>query len=130
MGSRGASPRRSVSTGRAVAIFAAVTVAVVLIGGWVMTRVYPGADARRAILTSAAIAVVVQLVAFLIARRAAARSSAIAGWGIGALLRMVILAVYALVVVQALGLLAMPALISLAVFFFVSTLVEPLLLNV
>ena len=118
------------STGRAAAIFSAVTVAVVLIGGWVMTRVYPGADAQRAIVTSAAIAIVVQLVAFLIARRAAARSSVIAGWGIGALLRMAILAVYALVVVQALGLLAMPALISLAVFFFVSTLVEPLLLNV
>ena len=118
------------STARATAIFSAVTVAVVLIGGWVMTRVYPGADARRAIVTSAAIALVVQLVAFLIARRAAARSSAIAGWGIGSLLRMAILAVYALVVVQALGLLAMPALISLAVFFFVSTLVEPLLLNV
>ncbi len=118
------------STGRAVVLFAGITAAVVLVGGWVMTRVYPGADARRAILTSAAVAIVVQLVAFVIARRAAARSNAIAGWGPGALLRMVILAVYALVVVQALGLAAMPALISLAVFFFVSTLVEPLLLNV
>jgi hypothetical protein len=38
--------------------------------------------------------------------------------------------VYALVVVQALGLSATPALVSLATFFFLSTLVEPLLLNV
>jgi hypothetical protein len=32
--------------------------------------------------------------------------------------------------VQALGLASVPAMVSLAVFFFVSTLVEPLLLNV
>jgi hypothetical protein len=118
-----------VSTTRAVALFAAITAAVVLIGGWIMTRVYPGADARRAILISATVAVLVQLVAFAIARRAAARSNAIVGWGLGSLLRMVVLAVYALVVVRAFDLPAMPALISLAVFFFVSTLVEPLLLN-
>jgi hypothetical protein len=113
-----------------MSLFAGVTAAVVLIGGWILTLVYPGEDARRAILTSAGVAVVVQLVAFALARRAAVRNNAIVGWGLGALLRMVVLAVYALIVVRALGLATMPALISLAVFFFISTLVEPLLLNV
>jgi hypothetical protein len=43
---------------------------------------------------------------------------------------MAVLVVYALVIVPALGVLATPALLSLATFFFLSTLVEPLLLNV
>lgn len=115
---------------RATALFAAVTLVVVLAGGALMAMVYPGPEARRAIATSAAIAVVVQLLSFAIVRLAAASNNAFAGWGLGALLRMGILAVYALVIVQALGLAAAPALLSLALFFFVSTLVEPLLLNV
>ncbi len=113
---------------RATALFAALTAVLILGGAWVFTLVYPGADARRAIVASAAVAFVVQLVAFALARIAASRQNAIAGWGLGALLRMGVLAVYALVVVKALGLLAVPALVSLATFFFVSTLVEPLLL--
>lgn len=118
------------TTGRAVSLFAVVTAVVVVVGGWLLTLVFPGEAARRAIGISALVAAGVQLVAFAIARRAAVRSHAVAGWGLGALLRMAVLAIYALVVVQAVGLVATPALVSLAVFFFVSTLVEPLLLNV
>ncbi len=118
------------TTARATGVFAATTLAVVLAGGWVLTLVYPGDAARRAVLASGVVAVVVQLAAFAIARRAAVRQNAVAGWGLGALLRMAVLALYALVVVQALGLASVPAMVSLAVFFFVSTLVEPLLLNV
>jgi hypothetical protein len=44
-------------------------------------------------------------------------------------LRFLTLAVYALLVVKALGLAQAPALLSLAGFFFVTTLVEPLLLK-
>jgi hypothetical protein len=118
------------TTGRALALFALVAAVVVVVGGWILTLVYPGEAARRAIVASAVVAFVVQLVAFAIARRAAQRSNAVAGWGLGALLRMAVFALYALVLVQALGLVSTPALISLAVFLFVSTLVEPLLLNV
>lgn len=118
------------TTGRAVGVFAAITVAVVVLGGWILTLIYPGDAARRAVVASGIVALVVQSVAFAIARRAAVRRNAVAGWGIGALLRMAVLALYALVVVQALGLASVPALVSLAVFLFVSTLVEPLLLNV
>ena len=118
------------TTGRALAVFALVAAGVVVVGGWILTLVYPGEPARRAIVASAVVAFVVQLVAFAIARRAAQRSNAVAGWGLGALLRMMVFALYALVLVKALGLVSTPALISLAVFLFVSTLVEPLLLNV
>ena len=120
----------AMTTGRALALFALIAVAVVVVGGWILTLVYPGEAARRAIVASAVVACVVQLVAFAIARRAAQRSNAVAGWGLGALLRMMVFALYALVLVKALGLVSTPALISLAVFLFVSTLVEPLLLNV
>ncbi|GLC27929.1 hypothetical protein rosag_44420 [Roseisolibacter agri] len=120
----------AMTMGRALALFALVAAAVVVVGGWILTLVYPGEAARHAIVASAVVAFVVQLVAFAIARRAAQRSNAVAGWGLGALLRMMVFALYALVLVKALGLVSTPALISLAVFLFVSTLVEPLLLNV
>lgn len=114
---------------KAAALFAAATVVIVGVAGWVFTRVYPTAEGERAVLTSAVVAVVVQLFGFLILLLAR-KSNPIGAWGLGALLRMGVLAVYALVVVQMLGLAAAPALLSLATFFFLSTLVEPLLLNV
>ncbi len=114
---------------KAFALFAAVTVGIALLGSWIFGLVWDGADAARAVTTSAVVAVVVQLFGFAIVRLTA-RSNPIAGWGLGALLRMGVLVLYALVGVQALGLASAPALLSLAAFFFVSTLVEPLLLNV
>lgn len=114
---------------KAVALFAAATGLIVGVGGWVFTLFYPTADGRRAVLASALVAVAVQLFAFLILRLAR-KSNAIAAWGLGALLRITVLCVYALVVVQVFGLAAAPALLSLATFFFLSSLVEPLLLNV
>jgi hypothetical protein len=50
------------------------------------------------------------------------------GWGIGAVLRVVVLAVYALLIVPALGLPGAAALVSLVTFMFLSMLIEPLLL--
>ena len=114
---------------RAVALFAGVTLLVVLVGGWLFGLLYAAPEAQRAVWTSAAVAFVVQLFGFAIVRLAA-RSNPIAGWGLGALLRFAVLGVYGFVVVGALGLASGPALLSLAAFFFVSTLVEPLLLNV
>jgi hypothetical protein len=114
---------------KAIALFAAITLVVVVLGGWLFGLIYTGPEASRAVWTSAAVAFVVQLFGFAVVRLAA-RSNPIAGWGLGALLRFGVLAVYGLVVVGALGLASGPALLSLAAFFFVSTLVEPLLLNV
>ncbi len=113
---------------KAIGIFAVVSLAIIAVVGGVMSLLYVAPDERRAIVISGVIAFVVQMFAFSIARLVA-RENVIAGWGMGALMRMLVLAVYAIVVVRALGLPSAPALVSLAAFFFLSTLVEPLLLN-
>jgi hypothetical protein len=51
------------------------------------------------------------------------------GWVLGIAIRFVTLVVYGVVAVKVLGMPAPPGLISLASFFFVSTLVEPKLLT-
>lgn len=84
-----------------------------------------GADAVRA---SAWLAFIVQTFTFMIARLVA-RQNVIAGWGLGVILRFGSVAFWALLGIKALGLVSGPALISLVVFYFVSTLVEPLFLN-
>ncbi len=83
-----------------------------------------------AILVSAGVAIVVQLFAFAIVKLAARGGNVIAGWSLGALLRFAALGLYAMVGARELGLPSGAALVSLALFFFVSMLVEPLLLNV
>ena len=80
-------------------------------------------------LASAAVALVVQLVAFILLRLSRGKN-VFAGWGVGALLRFVALGAMALVIAGALGLDKNAALISLAAFLFLSMLVEPLLVNV
>ena len=113
---------------KAIAIFGAVSFAIIVVVGAVMSLLYVMPDERRAIVTSGVIAFIVQIFAFSTARLVS-RENVIAGWGLGALMRLLVLGVYAVVVVRALGLPSAPALVSLAAFFFLSTLVEPLLLN-
>jgi hypothetical protein len=84
--------------------------------------------ARRAVFWSAGIAVVVQLVAFAIARRARAEG-VFKAVGAGAILRVLALVVYALVFLEPLGLPPVPALLSLALLFFVTTVLESWLLT-
>jgi hypothetical protein len=99
----------------------AATLAVLLV-------VYRGAADRRAVAVSAIVAVVVQMGAFT-AALALARTNVMAGWGLGAVVRLVALALYALVFVPPLGLPLSAALISLALFLFLSTLIEPFFLK-
>jgi hypothetical protein len=82
----------------------------------------------RAVWISAAIAMCTQWLAFAIARPFV-KKNPIAGWGLGSLLRFVVLAVHALVGVKALGLDSSPALLSLVGFLFITMLVEPLFLR-
>lgn len=82
----------------------------------------------RAIWISIGVAVVVQLVALGILR-IAGPGRVIAAWGGGALLRLVALLVYGWAIVPALHLPLTPALLTLAGVLFLTTLVEPLLLN-
>lgn len=111
-----------------VVLFAALSLALIACAAWVMTYVYESPDATRAVWTSAAVAFSVQVLAFAIVKLSA-KTNVIAGWGIGTIVRFVVLGVYALVFVKALGLPSGAALVSLAAFFFVSTLIEPLLLK-
>lgn len=85
-------------------------------------------DERRALVIGAAIALVVQLAAFLVARRMRQRN-VFAGWGLGVALRFVALAVVGLVVAPSLDLPLTAALLGLAIYLFLSTLVEPLFLK-
>ena len=114
---------------KALGLFLAATMAIVVLGGWILGFVWPDAAAAHAVRVSAGVAVLVQLLAFGILRLAG-RQNAIAAWGLGALLRFVVLGLYAMVLVKAFALAGTPAIVSLALFFFLSTLVEPLLLNV
>ncbi|HSU92679.1 MAG TPA: hypothetical protein VLI43_03165 [Gemmatimonadaceae bacterium] len=110
------------------AIFALVSLPVIALFAWMLTYAFPTAADAHSIVVSAVIAWVVQLVSFAIARSWAA-SNVIAGWGLGMLIRFFVLAIYALIGVKVLGLELTPALVSLAAFFFVSTLAEPVLLK-
>jgi hypothetical protein len=113
---------------RAMAVYAAVSLAIIAVGAWIFGLLFPAPDERRAVLLSAGIAFVVQLVTFALARRTAG-TNPFAGYGLGMLLRFATLFVFALFVVGRLGLPSSAALLSLATFFFVSTLVEPPLLK-
>lgn len=114
---------------RSIALFMATQLVLVFGLMFVMQRfVWPGDEAARAIQASAWLAVAVQLFTFAFARLVA-RQQVIAAWGLGVLLRFAAVAFWAFLGIKALGLLAGPALLSLVVFFFVSTLVEPLFLN-
>lgn len=102
---------------------AAVAVALVALAAPVLLYVFRGPGARRAVLTSAGVALAVQGLTFL-AARAAPPGRVFTVWVGGALARMLALVLYALVAIKPLALPAAPALLSLATFFFVTTLAE------
>jgi hypothetical protein len=111
-----------------MALFALLSLALVAGAYWVLGLIYAAPAERRALAVSAGVAYVVQLFAFAVARMMAA-SNVIAGWGLGVVLRLVTLAVYALVIVKAFGLVPGAALFSMALYLFLSTLIEPPLLK-
>ena len=82
----------------------------------------------RAIWISIAFGLVVQMITLVVAR-SFGPDQMMTGWGIGAILRLVTLLAYGWGVVPALGLPLTPALVTLAIVYFVTTLVEPLLLT-
>ena len=113
---------------RKTAIFGVATATLISFVAWLLTFGFPTAEDRRAIVTSAVIAFVVQLISFTIARAWSAKN-VIAGWGLGMLIRFAVLAMYALFGASLLGATPTAALVSLVAFFFVSTLLEPVLLS-
>jgi hypothetical protein len=115
--------------GRGLALYALCSVLVIGLAGAVLTAVYGSAPDRQAVWVSAGIALLVQVIAFAIARLLAAGGNGIAGWGLGAVICLTVLVIYGFVS-RALGLPSNVALLSLATFFFLTELIEPPLLNV
>ena len=113
---------------KSVVMFLVVGAVIIIAAAGVMMLVYHGADERRAIVMSAVAAFATQILAFGVVR-SMAKKNLIAGWGLGAILRFVMFGVWALVIAKSLGLPSAAAMVSMAVFLFSSTLVEPLFLK-
>jgi hypothetical protein len=105
-----------------------MTIGVVLVVGALLSLAFRGPGDASAIWLSGVIAVAVQFAAFSIGATVG-KANIMARLGSGALLRLVALVAYALVAVLVLKLPSVAALISLATFFFFSTLIEPLLIK-
>jgi len=115
--------------GRGLAYYALASVAAIGISAGLFVTYYSAPLERRAVVISAIVALVIQLIAFVIARRMSDKGNAIAGWGLGALICFTTLIAYGFVS-RALGLPSNAALLSLATFFFLTELIEPPLLTV
>jgi hypothetical protein len=124
----GAVATRGAPNVRGWAVYALAAVAMIAAVAWLLTMAFPGPRDAAAIRLSAIVAIVVQLVAFAVTRTIVQRHL-IAGWGAGSLLRFLTLVVYALLAVKVLGMPPVAALVSLATFLFLSTLIEPLFLR-
>lgn len=110
-------------------LFALATAVIALLGAVLLSRVFTEPRSTSAVWTSASLAVVVQIATFAIARRYALKG--VKGWGIGALMRVTALVVYGALFFGPLqlGFPLEPALLSFALFVFVSTVLEPLFLS-
>ncbi len=108
--------------------FAALALVLIVGLAWLLTRLWPGPLEQQAIWFSAGIALAIQVVGFFFVR-IFMPANMIAGWGAGMLLRFVTLVLHALVGTKVMGYPPAPALLSLAAFFFVSTLIEPVFLK-
>lgn len=114
---------------KSLALYAVIVITIVAIICWLMTMAFKGPLDAKAMLLSGLVVVVVQVASFAVTKLLAPKGLFI-GWGAGALLRLTTLVVYSLLVVKVLALPAVPALLSMVVFFFLSTLIEPLLLRI
>ena len=117
------------SMGRAVLLYGLASALAIVLAGGVFTAVYGSSLERSTIWLSALVALVVQVVAFAIARAMVDGGRGIAGWGLGAVICFVALIVFGFAS-RALGLPSDAALLSLATYFFLTELIEPPLLNV
>lgn len=112
---------------RAFGLYAAACVIGVALMGAVAWS-FVSAQGRNALLVSGVLAVVVQMVAFAFAR-GLRRKNVMLGWGVGSVLRLVVLVVYALVAARTMRAELTPALLGFVAFLFVTTVIEPIFLK-
>ena len=111
------------SKGRAFTLYALSCVVVIGLAAGVFTALFSAGAERQAVWVSAGVALVVQLVAFGIARTLADGGNGIAGWGLGAVICLLVLVVYGFAS-RAIGLPQSAALLSLATYFSLTELIE------
>jgi hypothetical protein len=121
-----------VKEGRALGFFAAVSAALIVIATVVLRTYFTTVVEHRAMLVSAGLAFAVQLGSYAFLRPARSGRGApgelLLRWGIGAVMRLMVLVLYApLARIMFLSLDA--ALVSLVTFFFMTMMAEPLLLE-
>jgi hypothetical protein len=108
--------------------FALVSLALIAAAAVGLGFFFTGEGDRVAIWLSAAIAWTTQLAAFPVVRKLVA-SNLIVGWAVGSLVRMGTLLVYALLGIMVFKLSMTPAHVGLALFYFLSMVIEPLFLR-
>ena len=108
--------------------FAGLSLLLIVGLAWLFTKLWPDPMAQQSIWFSAGIALGIQIIGFVFVR-VFVSANVIAGWGAGMLLRFLTLVLHALIGVRLMGFPPAPALLSLAAFFFVSTLIEPVFLK-
>lgn len=109
-------------------VFLAAAAGLIAIIGVVLALVFPGSANLRAIAISAALALAVQMVSFLILQKMQGQTVMI-GWGLGSLVRFGALIAYGLLATDMLGLPLSAALFSLAAFLFATSILEPVMLQ-
>jgi hypothetical protein len=117
---------------RALLFFAGVSAALIIIATIILRTYFRTVDQHRAMLVSAGLAFAVQLGSYALLRPARAGRGApgelLLRWGIGAVLRLFVLILYA-PIARIINLSVEAALVSLVTFFFLTMMAEPLLLE-
>lgn len=112
---------------RGFAEYAASCLVIVALVGAIASA-FTGAAGRQTVLASACLAFAVQMIAFAIARLLQPRHLLL-GWGLGSVLRLVMLVLYAIVVAKLWRAPITPALLSFVACLFATTVVEPVFLR-
>ena len=117
---------------RALASFAGVSAALIIIATIILRALFRTVEQHNAMLISAGLAFAVQLGSYALLRPArpgkGAPGELMIRWGIGAVLRLFVLVLYA-PLARIINLSLDAALVSLVTFFFLTMMAEPLLLQ-
>ena len=117
---------------RAVGFFAGISASLIIVATIILRTYYRTVDQHNAMLISAGLAFAVQLGSYALLRPArpgkGAPGELLLRWGIGAVLRLFVLVLYA-PLARILNISLEAALVSLVTFFFLTMMAEPLLLE-
>jgi hypothetical protein len=109
--------------------FGILLVALLTITGCILSLWYSSAAEKHALLVSGALAAAIQMSTFLLAVTTRPQNRLLEAWGMGIIIRFTFLILYGLFLAKALGLPLAAALVSFALFLFVSMLLETIMLS-